>query len=234
MEKQQYQITRLTQEAPDTFIIQVKPLNDTVFSFIPGQFVGIAIPNFTTKKINHFFSIASSPDTTHYLEFCFKVYGEWTKKLSEQKEGDTLFITVPYGKFMWDEKIPYAVFLAGGVGVTPFVSMFRSIHNKKQAPRITLLYGNRTEKTIAYKTELETLIAKLPNNKIIHILSEVSEQNQWQGHKGFLTKEILEKEVALSANPVFFVCGPLLFVQHAKKILSELSIDQKRIKEEIF
>lgn len=229
-----YTIVRVGKETADTFILLAKPVLGEVFPFSPGQFAGIENPEYPSGQKNHFFSIASSPNDKVRLKFCFKVYGDWTKRLSEKNPGDRLRIAGPFGKFMWHSTVQHAVFLAGGIGITPFVSMLRYIKEANEHPSITLLYGNRTEKDIVYRSFLEETIRHLPGGKIIHILSHLTESDIWEGYRGFLTKEILEKEVTFNADPTFFICGPPIFVQLAEDILKQKSVAESKIRRELF
>lgn len=235
MDYQAYEVLTIGKDALDSSILTIKPRNGVIFSFLSGQFCELRIPHYNNElKRAHFFSIASPPTNQTYLEFGFKIYGEWTKRLSESKVGDEILIKGPYGKFIWDASVWNTVFLAGGIGITPFMSFLRFIRVSNQKPLITLIYGNRTEGHIAYRKEVEQIIASLPSSKVVHVLSDVKEGDQWNGHRGFLTKEILEKEVNFTLNPMFFVCGPPVFVKLAKEILQSFSIPENRIEQELF
>ncbi len=146
-----YVITSLQKQTLDTYILRAKPVSGSILSFIAGQFCGIRQENEDSKTKAHFFSIASSPTNKKYIEFCFKIYGNWTKRLSQTPVNSTLALSGPYGKFTWEKTFQTAIFLAGGVGITPFMSMLRFIKETNQTPSITLLYGNGTEQHILYK-----------------------------------------------------------------------------------
>lgn len=180
-----------------------------------------------------FFSICSAPQAD-YLEFAFKVYGDWTLALSQKQHGSTLLITGPYGTFTWDDSYTYAVFLAGGIGITPFLSMLRHIQEKRLQLSLTLIYGSRTPADIAFRHELETLVQSLPRSKVIHVLSDVTKTDQWDGYCGFISKQLLDEEVVWENSPIFFICGPPPFVSLCQQLLATKGIPQKRIKAELF
>lgn len=235
MNSQSYSIAQIKQETVDTYILRLTPLEGSVFPFVAGQFARIDNPTYVGQsKRAHFFSIASSPNKKDHLEFCFKVYGEWTRQLSEKKEGDMLTITGPFGKFTWNVAEQNVVFLAGGVGITPFISMLRFIQQENQTPHITLLYGSRTEDQIVHRSKIENIISALPGSKVVHILSDVTDQDTWRGYRGFLTKEILQKEIDFAKNPTFFLCGPQIFVKLSENLLKELNVEDSKIKREVF
>src|SRR5256885_1407486 len=84
----------------DTFILRAKPKDAIpITPFQPGQYVKIKNPKSDKPDEEHIFSIASSPNTKDYLEFYIRVYGDWTKKLSEAQVGDIIQIEHPFGSF---------------------------------------------------------------------------------------------------------------------------------------
>src|SRR5258708_24343502 len=98
---QEYRVLAVEEEVPGTFLVRVKPGdNKAIFEFLPGQYCQIKNPQYGKPQDIHTFSIASSPLTNDHLEFCIKVYGNWTKTLSEIKTGDTLQIAGPMGIYM--------------------------------------------------------------------------------------------------------------------------------------
>lgn len=234
MQFEKYTVIENIQETTDTFLLRVIPsLPKAIPDFLPGQFCQIKNPLFEFDK-THIFSIASSPTTKTHLEFCIKKYGPWTQALSLLKKDDTLEMTQPLGKFVWDQPNANAVFFAGGVGITPILSMLRFINDTQQKGKFLLLYGNRTENDIAYKKELESLIKTIDTLRVIHILSELSPLDPWTGEKGFITHDILQRAIDFDTKPSFFLCGPPIFTQKMATLLQEFSVPQEQIKQELF
>lgn len=235
MQFDEYEIIELFILVPQVYRLRVKRKDEApLFSFTPGQFCQIKNPTSDRPEQPHSFSIASTPKEA-YIEFCFKVYGPWTQALAKKQAGEVLHIAGPFGRFVWEEKKDNpSVFLAGGVGVVPMYSMLQGLANDTKQVSITLLYGNRTEDDIAYRSQLESLIGAMPDSKIIHILSDSRPEAGWHGLTGFITKEVLEKETPLSQNPTFFLCGPPVFVQLMKDILKELAVTPEKIKSELY
>lgn len=229
----EYRVAETKTEFQDAFILRVKPKSPTaVFSFLPGQYVYLKNPNSQTLEKEHPFSITSSPTNRNYLEFCIKIYGDWAEKLSNVTPGSILKISEPHGTFVWNKKIKYAVFLLGGIGIAPVISMLRFVKDTKQTPHITILYGNRTPETVAYRKELEELEMSL-NLRVIDIYSHLEPNHPWQGYRGFITRDVLEKEIDFSKKPVFFVVGPHIFIEKMKHELKKLNVKQNQIKEEL-
>lgn len=234
---EEYIIDEVKSENDEVFILKVKPKNSTsILSFLPGQFAQIKNPLYQKPDETHLFSIASSPNNKEYLELCVKVYGFWTQALVKLKTDDSLFIRAPFGKFVWDSSLRNVVFLIGGVGIVPIISMLRFIKEKAQTPTLTLIYRNRIEASIAYKEELDDLKRQLPTFKIVHVLSNPlpSDSYNKQIHQHLITPALIKKEVDLSLKPSFFLCGPPDFVKKMKQALKNLSIDQSYIHQELF
>lgn len=228
-----YTIVDIQSEAKETFILRVSPKNKGLVSFNPGQYTHIINPAFQPEK-EHSFSIACPPQKHNGdLEYCIKIYGEWTKQLSKKSPGDELFIAGPCGNFVFDQtKDTNAVFLVGGVGIAPIMSMLRFIQQEKITGNFLLIYGSRTEEYIAYKKELELLERSITKLKVIHILSDVPSESTWKGYTGFITKEILEKEINFSLHPTFFIIGPGIFIAKTEKLLTDCAVSYEDIKTE--
>lgn len=233
MDSKTYTVVYKQWMTDDTFILHLKPEDKDVLTFQAGQYANIINPQFENPEEEHPYSIASSVNNKEYLEFCVKIYGDWTTFFSKIKVGDTLKVNGPYGSFMWEENDKNCVFLVGGVGISTFMSMLRTISEGKNDSKVTLLYGNRTDKTIVYRKEIDTLIQKIGHgSKVVHILSHLKPEEKWEGYRGFLTREIIEKEVDLSSHPTFFMVGPPIFIDLINKLLKEMNIEEKYIKHE--
>ncbi len=226
-------IQNIKQELDDTYIFQCVLNQQQIPSFLPGQYCYLANPTYKNPLEFHPFSIASSPLEKNYLEFCIKVYGSWTQTFCKKKQGDTFFLSENTGTFTWNKEIDRAVFLLGGIGISPIMSMLRFIAANKDKPSsLVMLYGNRTPETIAYEKELIQLQKIIPSFAVINIFSELSSPPSAKSYSGFITKEIIEKEVDQIHKQTFFIIGPPPFLQSMDNVLKDLSIDKKKIKTE--
>lgn len=230
-----YVLTEKIVETEDIFTVKTEPVNSgRVFDFKPGQFVHIKNPLFENQNESHPFSITSSPQITNKLEFCIRACGDWTNSFVKLPKETKFQIAGPFGNFVCDNSLKNAVFLVGGVGIAPIMSMLRTIMTKKANFNLLLIYGNRTEETIVYKKELEELEKKINILTIAHVLSEIPINNPWSGYRGFVTPEIIKKEVNFSLSPTFFICGPPIFITKMKDLLrNNFSISGEKIKAEI-
>lgn len=229
-----YIVLEIAQSVPDTFVIRIKPTGTNLITpFSPGQYVEVKNPRYTDFEQARSFSIASSPNNSEYLELCVKTYGNWTKKFVEIKQGDLIKIAGPLGNFFWDNTDRNAVFLVGGNGIAPIISMLRFINEGKYEGNYLLLYGNRTQETIVYKQDIELLTQSIKTLRVVNIFSDLQNDNQWKGYHGFITDDILKKEVNFSIKPIFFIVGPEIFINKMKTILQSFNIPETQIKAEL-
>ena len=113
-----------------------------------------------------------------------------------------LRIDAPYGQFTFEGEFPKIILLAGGIGITPFISIIKNATDKGLEAKITLFYGCRTENDIAFKEELENMQNKNKNIKIVCIVNQPS--SQWTGETGIITAEMIKKSLPDYKENVFF------------------------------
>lgn len=232
MDFEEYKIVNIKSQNDKIFIFQLIPVKKpNILSFLPGQFVQIKNPSYQKPEEAHLFSIASSPNKD-YLEFGIKTYGYWTQAVCSLKVGDSLLIRGPFGKFTWNSSLKNAVFLIGGIGITPIMSMLRFITENQETPTLTLIYCNKTQESIAYKDEILSLSSKVPMFKVINLLS--TNKNLDNGYRELVNEEFIKKETNLKIKPTFYLCGSSRFIDTMKIILNNLSIEEIYIKQELF
>lgn len=223
-----YTVISNSHEAKETVRITLRPHSKKNHTFIPGQYCYLQIPGSDLAKP---FSIASAPEE-QFLEFCIKTYGSFSLALSKTKPGDRILVSEPTGSFVWEKSIKNATFLIGGIGISPIISMLSHIEKTNQRPTLTLFYGNRTPETKAYAKELIALQKTIPL-RVIDMYSHLDAVHPWPGYRGFLTKEILQKEIVSTPHALFFLVGPPIFLEKMIVALEELDILPANIKTEV-
>jgi ferredoxin-NADP reductase len=226
MQFEEYEIIRIKSEVSKVYEVHVKPKKKKqITQFKPGQFFHIKNPTYQKPHETRAFSITSTPSTPQHMAFCVKTYGPWTQDLLKKKRGDSVWLFGPMGAFTLKEEVTNAIFIAGGVGITPILSILQSLDERNQELPITLIYANKTPDAILKKEYVEEMFDKKSHWKLHSLISSVS---------GHITKEFLEQNIAYSKNSTFFICGSQRFTKNIIEVLASCGIERSAIKQEIF
>jgi ferredoxin-NADP reductase len=179
------------------------------------------------------FSISSSPTEKSYIEFTKKLTGHpFSERLDALKMGDAVTIEAPFGNFTFDGRFERIALLSGGVGITPLRSICKFCTDMKLNTKVTLLYGNRTERDIVFRQELEQMQRQNKNLKIVLTLTEPNAN--WGGYKGYIDAEMIKKEIPEYSQTVFYICGSPAMVQAMENLLKALNVSAENVKRENF
>jgi len=212
-------------ETKDTFTLILKP--NKKFNFKAGQFCFLRL-NKDKLYARHPFTISSSPEIED-LHFTIKLNGKFTKTASELKKGEEIIVEGPLGIFTLSDNEKKLVFIAGGVGITPFFSMIKSLKEAKNEKNVFLLYCSRNVNSIIFKKELDNINEKWI--KKTYILSE----DECQGYeKGLINKELIKKCLGNIGGCIFYICGPEKMKNLVLKELKELGVIRDNIITEDF
>lgn len=209
-----------------------------VFNYRPGQYAMLAYKRNGVMTSWHPFTIASSPSCRNSLKFGIKIFGNFTKGLSELTSGDTLYIKGPYGKFTFDENAyENRVFVAGGIGVTPFLSAIKYANDNGFKSKITLIYAVHSLSDIAFWKDIKKLEETNKNFKAYLVVKHKEGQFLMpeRFHVGVVDKDVLYSIVNGDImNSLFLLCGPAPFMKSVQGNLKKVGVPHKRIKFESF
>jgi len=226
--KTPYEVTEVRQEAPDiwSLFFKGKPID-----YKPGQFMILQLLRNGKLSTTHPFTISSSP-TWETLSVTPKELGDFTATIKDTKVGDQAFIDAPYGVFSFlNYDSPDLVFIAGGIGITPIMSMLRYISDKKLKKKITLFWGNKNEKTLCFQDELEQLQKNIDGLKTVLVMSS---QKDWAGEQGRINGQLIQKYLSDLSNKEFFICGPPPLTKAIISDLKSLNVPGHKIHYELF
>lgn len=224
--KRPYQVAEVTQELGNAWSLTLEPIGHKGFRFQPGQFAWITVRHSPFADAEHPFSISSSAENPGKLTFTIKELGDFTRTIKDFQTGEKVFVDGPFGSFSVDRH-PHAkefVFIAGGVGITPVMSMLRTLADRKDERKLTLIYANKDWDQITFRDELEQLKNKL-NLNIVHVLEKPPVD--WTGEKGFINQAILLKSLPdfKQRNRMeIFICGPAPMMNAVEKTLDKLGV----------
>ena len=157
--------------------------------------------------------------------------------LKTMREGTDVEISGPYGSFALPEEASNPiVFLAGGIGITPFRSMSIFAGRKKLPHRIFLFYSNRRPKDAPFLEELEALQKENHNFTLIATMTEGEKSQEiWSGETGYIQRAMFEKYIKTDLqHPLYYIAGPPAMVFAMRGILAEIGVSESRVLTEQF
>jgi len=200
------------------------------FRSLAGQWMYINIKIGGVQKLHHF-TMSSSP-TENFIEFTKKITdSQYSRALDEMKPGDWAKINAPFGQFTYSGENIKIGALTGGIGITPLRSICRFCADKKLPTSIVMLYSNKNEEEIVFKSELNEMQKSDPNIVIENVLTR---QPDWKGLKGHVDAEMIKARIPDYSERVFYICGPPGMNEAMKKALEGLSLREDQIKIEDF
>ncbi len=234
-----YIVTDVTYTTPDvlTLTMRAKSARD-VFEYTPGQYAAIGFRVHGRPTPMRCFSILSAPHNQGVLQFGIRIGGDYTQRLAHLKVGETVSVRGPFGNFVIDPQYDRSVvMLAGGIGVTPFLSMIRSATSRGSKIPLTLLYSCQNQENIPFLGDLLELERQNPNfNLQIFITS--GDSTPMPGVKisrGRINGATLGSMVGNRLNGhTFFVCGPGGFITGMTDLLISKSVRPECIVSEAF
>ena len=201
-------VDKITDETHDIKSLRLRRSGDKKFSkILAGQFLSFQIGD--DSKCLRSYSISTSSTISDYVEVSIKLLpdGIGSTFMHKLKEGDKVLAFAPSGLFTdEDQQDKEKVYVAGGIGITPILSMIRTNIDKGVDSKMSLFYGMKTTKDMAFHKEIKALAAQCESLHYYPVLSEADES--WKGDKGFITLDYIQKKVKPSATSLYFTCGP--------------------------
>lgn len=233
-----FTVTEVKQETHNVWTLKLTPAEGAgPLQYRPGQFQFLKfIGTEGLPSEEHPFTISSSPSASGVHSATIKESGDFTGMIGRVRPGDKVAVQGPFGRFSCalHPQERNLVFIAGGIGVTPFIAMLRALRDERADVSVLLLYANRTEKDIAFREEIDAVCAAAPQRmKVVHVLSDP--QPAWGGDKGFIGIETIRRHVgALTPDKVFYVCGPPPMMKGIIRGLREAGVPRRNVRSERF
>ncbi|HSL11862.1 MAG TPA: oxidoreductase, partial [Actinomycetota bacterium] len=153
--------------------------------FQPGQFAWLIVGHSPFDVEEHPFSLSSSAERPDEICMTIKELGDFTSEISDVEPGTTAYVDGPYGVFTTDRnEAPAFAFVAGGVGITPVISMLRTLADREDRRPLTLVFADATWDGMVFRDELERLRERL-DLEVVYVLAEPHEG--WEGETGHVT-----------------------------------------------
>jgi ferredoxin-NADP reductase len=206
--------------------------------YAPGQYLtyeldALAFPD-ERGKSRHF-SISSSPTEKGIVMFTTRMRGSGFKETLRQAPiGYEVTCETPEGEFVMrpHENCHSHIFIAGGIGITPYRSILRRAADEKQPLNALLLYFNRSRADIIFRDELQEIAKWMPSFSLVNVLSNPSDGVE--SEKGELDQSILRKWIPDPVELCFWVSGPPAMVGACKELLKRIGVEDKRVRSDRF
>ena len=204
-------------------------------TFEAGQYLRYTLdhPAPDNRGVSRFFTVASAPSEPFVmLTTRFSTPGSTFKRALRRLEvGAVVEAAGPYGRFTYAEREMPAVFVAGGIGITPFRSILLDLASRPYGADITVLYGNRTPE-IPFRHLFDDLTSKQPRLRIVYVISEPNPE--WHGPVGRIDEAFIREHVSLASMPAFYVSGPKAMVEAIEGALHTVGVADEKIKKDYF
>lgn len=228
-------ITEHENAATKTYVLK-KTDGYRAANFRAGQYLSVLL-KIGDSLVTRPYSICSAPALTKegkYIITVRKTAGGFASEyiLENWKIGDEVTVSDPQGNFFFDDiRDPAKIIaVAGGSGITPFLSMAQAIADKTENFELTVLYGSKTKDAILFADELSVICEKTDKVKVVHVLSD--EEAEGYEH-GFITAELIRKYAPEEEAYSVFICGPEAMYRFIEKETAKLSLPAKNIRREM-
>jgi ferredoxin-NADP reductase len=214
-----------------------EPVGDHAFVFDPGQFITLQV-EVDGETYARCYTISSPPTRPHLISITVKrvVGGPVSNWLHDTVvPGTRLTAQAPLGAFTLPAvHADKYLFLSAGSGITPLMSMTRTLYDLGSEADVTFVHSARTPADIIFRRELDAIAAVMPNIRIIHVCESDYPSERWTGLRGRLTTGMLQAVAPDLAERETFVCGPAAYMSSVRRILEETGYDMRRHHEESF
>ena len=182
------------------------------------------------------FSVASAPSEDHLMIATRMRDTAFKRVLKTMLPRAKVQIMGPAGKFALDEGATRpCAFLAGGIGITPFISMLRQATAEKSKRKFYLFYGNRRPEDAAFLDELRELQMRNPNYRLIATMAEMEKSRQpWTGETGLIGRDLLARHLVDFAAPAYYIAGPPAMVETMQEMLARAGVDAEDVRTDEF
>lgn len=231
-----FTVQNIIKESPNMWTIEFAEKNGKKIKYQPGQFGFFSFKSDAVVEEEHPFSI-SSGNTKDHMSITIKELGDYTRQISHLKVGDKVYVDAPYGKFSYmnHQHEKELVFIAGGVGITPMISMLRHMQVFDKQRKVTLLWGMNQISDYIIKDEIDAMLREMPNLKVIPI---VANDSSYAGERGYIDFEkmqrLLAEQIKNPSSIGFYLCGPAILMDSGIANLKKLGINEKHIHFERF
>ena len=209
------------------------------FDFKPGQTADFTLmdpPETDSEGNTRTFSIASAPFENELMFVTRMRDTAFKRSLKKIPLGTELQMSLPMGSFtLHKNSAKPAVFLAGGIGITPFFSVVRQADHDRLAHKLYFFYSNHRPEDAPFLDVLKNLETTNPNFRFIGTMTDMPRSKKaWDGETGYIKKELLSKYLSNLPGPVYYIAGPPAMVAAMREMLVTAGVDEDDVRTEEF
>lgn len=231
-----YRIVDMQEERGNAWSMWLEPDGHPGMDYRAGQYVWFTVGDPPYKLQQHPFSVSAGEDPSR-LRLTAAELGDFTSTWKDIEPGTRAYLQGPFGAFTLEPDAPGAVFIVGGIGVTPAMSMLHSLRQQSDSRPAYLFYGNPAWEEVTFREELAELKREL-DLTVVHVLEEPPDdwdQVDGNGEEGFIDQELLDKYLPPNRKELnYYICGPTPLMDVAEESLRNLGVSWKRIYTERF
>lgn len=227
MLRRPYRIVEVREERGDTLTLAMQPDGHAGFRFTPGQFGWLTVWGSPFKITGHPFSFSSSAERDGgHVEMSIRNLGDFTRALKDVEVGRRVYLDGPYGAFTIGAPTDMHVLVAGGIGITPMMSMIRTLADRGDTRPLVLLYGSKDWESTSFREELAALQSRL-DLTVVHVLSQP--HAGWDGESGRIDAALFKRYLPPTyADHEYFICGPDPMMDAIETALRDLHVPASR------
>jgi predicted ferric reductase len=227
-----YLVRRVVQDPAGATTLELEADGHAGQPFSPGQFAWLKLPGIRSSLAEHPFSYSSSALEPERPAFTIQPYEGFSREVSRFAEGTRVLVDGPHGSFRLQPGAPGCVLVAGGIGITPSMSVLWTADAQADPRRFLLLYAAKTPDRFVFRRELDALRSHL---RLDVVLVASAPPASWTGERGRITSELLDRVLPSDLREwQFLVCGPPAFVDAALRSLGGVGIPVERVHAERF
>jgi predicted ferric reductase len=227
MLRRPFRVVEVRPERGDCYTLAMQPEGHPGFRFQPGQFGWLTVYGTPFKITGHPFSFSSSAEADGRVEMTIRNLGDFTSTIGRVPVGRRVYLDGPYGTFaLGRNEADTCVLIAGGVGITPMMSILRTLADRGDSRQVVLLYGNRDWDSVTFREELEVLAQRL-NLTVVTVLS--SPPDGWTGERGYIDAKVFRRHLSPPySDHEYFICGPDVMMDAIEAALGALHVPMSR------
>lgn len=235
-ERMRLRVSDIRRETESTVTLRLVLKDQDLPPFQAGQYISLSVETGGIRTSRPY-SISSPPNQTGYYEITVRRVENGLVSgylLDQVKKGDLLESSGPCGLFHYNPIFHdrTMVCIAGGSGITPFMSMIQEIADRSLDRTLYVFYGNRSSSDVIFHERLDALAGKFENIRYIPVLEEPDEG--YDGAKGLITADLIKDAIGHVKGKTFYLCGPQGMYDFCLEELKQLGVPQRKIRTEVY